>query len=144
MTRRSLSLLLAAILLALTGCATTATHSASPQADPQRIESPADLPEATTGQVQAATAAASYVDMMPMSAKAVRDQLRFDKHERPDIEWAMKHLEVDWNDEAIEAAHLYLDTSPGMSRAGLADQLRFDGFTWPESEHGAALAWKTR
>lgn len=127
--------------LSLTGCA---TNSNAPQGDPARITAaPNDAPTAKVGQIQALGAAQSYVDMVFMSEKGLRKQLRFDKHEPADIDYAMSHVKADWGKEADEAARGYMDSMP-MSRDGLAEQLRFDGFTDAQVKRGVATAWGDR
>lgn len=136
MTR--LPLAAAALLLALTGCA---TNSNAPQEDPQRIVSPADDPGATADQAQALEAAQAYVTMSYMSAEGLRKQLAFDKHPGAAITYALKHVDADWDTEAEEAAGVYMDAGMGMSKEGLREQLRFDGFTKAQADRAVKRAW---
>lgn len=138
MTR--LLLAAAVLLLALTGCA-TATNEDAPQADPQRIVSPADDPNATVAQTQALEAAEAYVTTSYMSAEGLRKQLAFDKHPGAAITYAMDHVEADWDTEAEEAAGVYMDSGLGLSREGLRDQLRFDGFTKAQTDRAIERTW---
>jgi len=138
MTR--LALAVGALLLALTGCATTTSEHA-PQGDPQRVVSPADHPEATADQTQALEAAQAYLTMSYMSAEGLRKQLAFDKHPAAAIRYAMKNVEADWDTEAEEAAGVYMDAGMGMSKEGLREQLRFDGFTKAQADRAIERTW---
>lgn len=139
MTR--LILAVAALLLAATSCATTATSSNAPQEDPQRITSPADDPSANADQAQALEAADAYVTMSYMSAEGLRKQLEFDKHPRAAITYALDHVEADWDTEAEEAAGAYMDAGLGLSKDGLREQLRFDGFTRAQAARAVERTW---
>ena len=82
--------------------------------------------EMTVAQEQAVRAAQSYVDNMPFSRQGLIDQLTSEYgngFEKADAEFAVKHINVDWNAEAVEAAESYLETVGGFSRQGLIDQL---------------------
>lgn len=49
----------------------------------------------------------------------------------------MDRVAVDWNQQAAKSAANYLDFTP-FSRAGLVDQLIFEGFTPAQAEYGVS------
>lgn len=138
MTR--LALAIGALLLALSGCATT-TNEHAPQGDPQRVTSPDRDPDATADQTQALEAARSYITMSYMSAEGLRKQLAFDKHPGDAITYAMDHIDADWEAEAEEAAGAYMNAGMGMSKEGLREQLMFDGFTKNQTARAIERTW---
>lgn len=137
MTR--LTLAVVALLLALTGCATT--NSSAPQEDPQRISSPADKPKANADQAQALEAAESYLSFSYMSADGLRKQLAFDKHPKGAIAYAVKNVDADWDAEAEEAVQSYMDSGMGLSKQGVREQLLFEGFTKTQAARAIERTW---
>ena len=72
--------------------------------------------------------AKTYSDMMHMSKAKIYDQLVSEYGEKFSLEaadYAMDHLEADWNQNALESAKIYQDTM-NMSPAAIYDQLVSD------------------
>jgi len=65
--------------------------------------------------------------------------LKYEKYSEADSEWAVDHLDVDWNEQAAEKAKDYLDTE-SFSHDGLVDQLVYEGFTKEQAEYGVSQA----
>lgn len=102
---------------------------------------PAPKPEdtATASQKNALRKAENYISTMPFSKSGLIKQLQFEKYSAADSAWAVDHLTVDWNEQAVLKAKSYLDTMP-FSRDGLISQLKFEGFTQAEAEAGVTGA----
>ena len=89
-----------------------------------------------TGILSSESRLTSYLDMSGFSRKGLIGQLSSSAGEgfsRADATFAVDHVDVNWNDEAVESAQSYLDMS-SFSRQGLIDQLSSsagEGFTWP-------------
>lgn len=62
------------------------------------------------------------------------DQLKFEQFTQADAEYAVNHVDVDWNAQAVQSAESYMDMG-GFSRASLIDQLKFEQFTQAEAEY---------
>src|SRR5262245_31422904 len=101
-----------------------------------------DKPEFTVAQTEAIEAAQQYVDTMPFSRAGLVDQMTSEYGSgftQAQAEFAINHIDVDWNAEAVEAAESYLDTM-AFSRAGLIDQLTSpygSQFTMDQAVHAA-------
>lgn len=67
--------------------------------------------------------------------------MKFEGYSNAEAAYAVKAVSPNWNEEAVEAAEGYLDTS-SFSRSGLIDQLKFDGFTQAQAEYGVQKAYK--
>jgi hypothetical protein len=99
-------------------------------------------PDVSVSQQQALEAAQSYVDTMEFSKAGLLDQLTSSAGEnfsQADAEYAVNHVDADWNSEAVEAAQGYMDIG-GFSRASLIDQLTSpagDQFTKAQAEYAA-------
>lgn len=104
---------------------------------PAPAPAPAPKPEdtATVSQKNALRKAESYISTMPFSKSGLIKQLQFEKYSAADSAWAVDHLTVDWNEQAVLKAKSYLDTMP-FSRDGLISQLKFEGFTQAEAVAG--------
>lgn len=101
----------------------------------------ADKPEVTKGQEQALRKAESYLDLSAFSKKGLADQLEYEGFSKADAEWAVDHVDVDWNEQAVKKALSYLEHS-AFSESELADQLEYEGFTAKQAKHGASEAYK--
>jgi hypothetical protein len=91
---------------------------------------------------QAVEAAQQYVDSMGFSKAGLMQQLTSksgSQFSKEDAKYAIKHIDVNWNDEAAEAAQSYLDTM-AFSRNELIEQLTSKAgsqFTRKQAEYGA-------
>lgn len=63
------------------------------------------------------------------------EQLQYEGYSRRDAERAIDRISVEWNAEADEKAESYIAMS-GFSRAGLIEQLRYEGITSAQAAHG--------
>jgi hypothetical protein len=97
-------------------------------------------PTTTAGQRNALNSAESYLETQAFSKTGLVKQLKFEGYSIADARWAARHVEVDWNAQAVKSARDYLDTQ-SFSREGLTQQLRFEGFTHAQAEHGVAVAY---
>lgn len=83
---------------------------------------------------RALQSAESYLAMSGFSKKGLYEQLSSSAGEgftQAEAQYAVDHVDADWNKEAVESARSYLDMSP-MSRADLIQQLSSsagEGFT---------------
>lgn len=126
---------IAAILLG--GCTVPADDAEAPSADsvaesqatgdsggePEQTEDTAG--EGTVAQMMALATAEQYLATAAFSKAGLLDQLSSEygsQFEKADARWAVNHLDVDWNEQAVRAGQQYLDTMP-FSRAALIDQL---------------------
>ncbi len=95
----------------------------------------------TVAQQNAYRSAVSYLDYTAFSRTGLLAQLVFEGFADGDAEFAVARLEgeggVDWNAQAAASAANYLQFSP-FSRAGLIDQLEFEGFTPEQAEYGVS------
>lgn len=98
-------------------------------------------PEVTKGQEQALLKAESYLDLSAFSKKGLIKQLEYEGFSKADAEWAVDHVDVDWNEQAVKKALSYLELS-AFSESELADQLEYEGFTAKQAKHGASEAYK--
>ena len=100
-------------------------------------------PEMTASQRNAYRSAQNYISMMAFSKQGLIDQLSSeygDNYDKEDAEFAVNYLEengeVDWVEEAKEAAQNYLDMMP-FSKQELIDQLSSDygdKYTYEQAE----------
>jgi colicin import membrane protein len=97
-------------------------------------EEPKEEPELTLSQENALRSAKSYLDYTAFSKSGLVKQLEFEEYSAEDAEFAVNHIEVDWNAQAVQAGKDYLDYS-SFSRNGLIDQLKFDGFTTEQATY---------
>lgn len=83
---------------------------------------------------RALESAESYLAMGGFSKQGLYEQLSSSAGEgfsQAEAQYAVDHVDVDWNKEAVESARSYLDMSP-MSKSALIDQLTSsagEGFT---------------
>jgi hypothetical protein len=96
----------------------------------------------TAGQENAMESAQQYLDMQGFSRLGLIDQLSSsygDGYSVADATFAVDHIKVDWNAEAVKAAKAYLDME-GFSRQGLIGQLSSsygDKFTLAQATYAA-------
>ena len=100
----------------------------------------------TSSQKAAIGAAQNYVDTMPFSRKGLIDQLSAtagDKYPKKDAVFAVNHIKVDWNAEAVEAVENYQAMMP-MSEQAMRDQLTSpfgDKFTKEQANYAIKKAY---
>jgi hypothetical protein len=87
---------------------------------------------------RALESAESYLAMTGFSKQGLYEQLSSPAGEgfsQSEAQYAVDHVDVDWNKEAVESARSYLEMSP-MSRNGLIEQLSSsagEGFTYDQA-----------
>jgi hypothetical protein len=87
---------------------------------------------------RALASAESYLEFSGFSKQGLYEQLSSDYGEgftAAEAQYAVDHVDADWNKEAVESARSYLETSP-MSRDGLIEQLSSpagEGFTYEQA-----------
>lgn len=95
----------------------------------------------TVAQQNAYRTAANYLDYTAFSRSGLIGQLEYEEYSAADAEFAVARLEaegaVDWNEQAAKSAANYLEYT-AFSRAGLLDQLIYEGFTPEQAEHGVS------
>jgi hypothetical protein len=94
----------------------------------------------TAGQRNALHQAQSYLQISAFSKSGLVDQLKFDHFSGSDARWAVAHVRVSWNAQAVKKAKSYLQIS-SFSRQGLIEQLEFDGFTRSQAAYGVRKAY---
>lgn len=95
----------------------------------------------TVAQQNAHRSAENYLGFTAFSRSGLVGQLEFEGFSAADAEFAIARLEaeggVDWNAQAAASAANYLSLT-AFSRAGLIDQLIFEGFTTEQAQHGVS------
>jgi hypothetical protein len=87
---------------------------------------------------RALESAESYLSFSGFSKQGLYEQLSSSAGEgfsEAEAQYAVDHVDVDWNQEAVESARSYLETMP-MSRSGLIEQLSSSagsGFTYEQA-----------
>jgi hypothetical protein len=111
-----------------------ANEATPPDSTPQDDKTPADgnsptpantAGEGTVSQQNALESAESYLAFSAFSEAGLIDQLSSKAGEgypKADAVWAVKHLDVDWNAQAVKSAKSYLKFT-SFSRSGLIEQL---------------------
>lgn len=103
--------------------------------------------EMTTGQEQAVASAMDYLEFQAFSKAGLEQQLSAKYGEgfsKADAQFAVNHIDVDWNEQAVAAAKDYLEFQ-SFSKPGLIEQLESkwgDRFTHEQAVHGANAAYK--
>ncbi len=111
-----------------TNSTTTAVSSAAVQ------EKTAEL---STGQKNALSTAAGYLNYTAFSYSGLIAQLEYEQYSTEDATYAADNCGADWNEQAAIMAQQYLDYS-SFSRGSLIDQLKYEGFTQAQAEYGAS------
>ncbi len=100
-------------------------------------------------QQQAILSAQGYLDSGQGFSKAgLLDQLTSSYGEgfSPKLaRFAIRHVDVNWNAQAVISAKNYLSSGQGFSYAGLVDQLQSpygEQFTPAQAQHGATVAFQ--
>lgn len=127
--------------------AAAAQAEADRLAEEQRLADEAAAAEAeaarqgSVAQQNAYRSAVNYLDFTAFSRSGLAGQLEFEGYSASDAEFAIARLEteggVDWNAQAAASAANYLEFT-SFSRSGLVDQLRFEGYTAEQAEHGVS------
>lgn len=106
-------------------------------------------PAFTTAQQQAITSAQSYVDSgQGFSRAGLLSQLTSSYGEgfSPRLaRFALAHIQVNWNRQAVISAKSYLNSGQGFSFSGLVQQLESpygEQFTPAQAQHGATVAFR--
>jgi hypothetical protein len=92
----------------------------------------------TPGQRNALASAESYLRSSAFSKSGLREQLEYEDYSRSDARWAVNHVRVSWNAQAVKS---YLEFS-SFSRQGLIEQLEYEGFTRSQAAYGARKAYR--
>ena len=79
--------------------------------------------------------AKSYLSSSSFSRQGLIEQLEFEGFSTSDATYAVDHVGVDWNEQAVSKAKSYLRSSH-FSYSGLVDQLEFEGFTFSQATYG--------
>lgn len=148
---RTVAAVAAAALVTATGCGSTEETDSQQgtTADQAVIDSPKKQPkkdkpkpEMTSSQKNAVEAAKSYLEVQPFSKKGLIQQLSSsagDGYPKADAEFAVDHIEVDWNEQAVKSAKAYLEMQP-FSKQELIEQLSSsagEGFTPAQAKQAA-------
>lgn len=133
----------AILVLVLAGCGTP-TVGSTPITTSAATENANNSPKLTTGQKEALGAAEQYQSFMYYSKAGLKTQLvQFDKFDAKDAQYAVDHLDVDWNVMAVKKAQQYL-SGANMSRAGLLQQLTvYEKFTKAQAEQAVTKAFNS-
>ena len=82
----------------------------------------------------------SYLDYSAFSRQGLIEQLEDEEFSPADATFAVDHVTVDWNEQAVKKAESYLDYS-SFSKQGLIEQLEYEGFTQAQAQYGADAAY---
>jgi hypothetical protein len=128
--------------------ASSAAASAAPSASAAAVSAAPRTPAAATGpsltaaQQQAVDSAQDYLgEGSGFSKRGLLDQLTSSYGEgfsKPDAEYAIKYLNPNWAQQAVDSAKSYLSEGSGFSKRGLLEQLTSnsgEGFTQSQAEH---------
>jgi predicted transcriptional regulator len=91
-------------------------------------------PSGTLFQRNALEKAKAYLRYSAFSAEGLVDQLEYEGFSESDARYAISHLDVNWNDQAVKMAKSYLNYS-AFSKSGLKGQLEYEKFTESEAEY---------
>lgn len=84
---------------------------------------------------KALATAQDYINIMAFSEEKLKEQLDYEGFTSDQINYAVKNVNVDWNQEAVESAQGYSDTL-NMSSSAIYDQLIYEGFTEKQAQYG--------
>ena len=147
----TLIVIVLAVVLIIVACTSGEDEekNTSPTSD-TKTEQKADAPDMTIAQENAYNAAKNYIDTLAFSKKGLMQQLtsEYEGYKKKDARFAIELLEkngeVNWKDEAVEAAQNYLDTQ-SFSKDGLYEQLVSDygeGFTEKQARYAVDKVYK--
>ncbi len=127
----------------------TQTESAQTESAPSAAEPPQsgvaepstpaqeEAPTLSTGQSNALSKAAEYLQYSAFSYSGLIGQLEYEGFSTEDATYAVDNCGADWNEQAAMKAQQYLDYS-SFSRDSLVDQLEYEGFTQAQAEYGVS------
>lgn len=95
----------------------------------------------TVGQRNALGSAKGYLRWQAFSKSGLVEQLEYEDFSRSESRWAVNHVHVSWNAEAVHSAKEYL-RSQSFSRQGLIEQLEYEGFTHSQAAYGVRKAYR--
>ncbi len=95
----------------------------------------------TAGQRNALSSAQDYLRSGEFSKSGLIGQLKFEDFTGSEARWAVAHVRVNWNAQAVKSAKSYLRSS-SFSRQGLIEQLEFEGFTHSQAAYGVSRAYR--
>ena len=95
----------------------------------------------TAGQRNALGSAESYLQYSAFSKSGLIKQLKFEDFSGSEARWAVAHVRVSWNAQAVKSAKPYLRVS-SFSRQGLIEQLEYEGFTHSQATYGVRKAYR--
>jgi len=133
--------------LNLTGSRTAEDSPPPPPPPPPTPPPPPPKPEETAGQQNARRSAEDYLESQGFSRKGLIKQLSSQYGEgytKAEAIYAVNHINVDWNEQAVRAAKSYLK-SQAFSRQNLIEQLSSDygdGFTHAQAVYGVNKAYR--
>ena len=128
---------------------TAQTESAQTESAPSAAEPPQsgaaepstpaqeEAPTLSTGQSNALSKAAEYLQYSAFSYSGLIGQLEYEGFSTEDATYAVDNCGADWNEQAAMKAQQYLDYS-SFSRDSLIDQLEYEGFTQSQAEYGVS------
>lgn len=89
---------------------------------------------ASLGERNALKKAESYLNYTSFSKEGLRDQLEYEGFTSDEIEYALEHIVVNWNEQALDTAESYLRYT-SFSEIGLRDQLEYEEFLPDEIDY---------
>ena len=96
---------------------------------------------ATPGQRNALSTAQSYLRSSAFSKSGLVGQLKYEHFSSSEARWAVAHVRVSWNAQAVRSAKSYLRLT-SFSRQGLIEQLEYEGFTPSQAAYGVRKAYR--
>jgi hypothetical protein len=119
----------------------TTPAAAAPAAKPTHApKAPATVPSETSDQANARHQAESYLSFEAFSRKGLIEQLKYEGYSLADATYAVDHITVNWNEQAVQKAKDYL-AMQSFSRSGLMEQLLYEGFTHAQASYGVRVAY---
>lgn len=106
----------------------TTTAQPPVEQEPTTTTEPAAEAEVPVEYHNALRTAESYLDFTAFSQQGLVEQLEYEQYSTEAAQWAVEHVDVDWNEQAALSAGQYLDFQ-AFSEGGLRDQLDYEGFT---------------
>jgi Host cell surface-exposed lipoprotein len=98
----------------------------------------------TDGPVQSSPDPPSHQGRLTLQQESITTKkfvVAFEDFSNSEARWAVAHVRVSWNAEAVESAKQYLRVS-SFSRQGLIEQLEFEGFTHSQAAYGVSKAYR--
>ncbi|MBQ7374015.1 MAG: Ltp family lipoprotein [Clostridia bacterium] len=92
---------------------------------------------ATKREKDALRTAQRFIDTFAISEQKIMEDLENLGYSYEEIEYAMDKCDVDWYDEAVEAAENLLESSTNLTEDQIIAWLELAGFTSSEAEYAA-------